>query len=90
MFIFFLLRAKYVFILRLTRALEKFGLYLDFCILVSVHASTCLPKIPAKVKIFISIGSLRRTTHDSCLYCSVVWKMSSQILTGIEKVDNVG
>ena len=37
-------------------------------------------KIPTKVKTFLSIGLLQRATLNSCLYCSVVWKLSSQIL----------
>ena len=57
-------------------------LYLSIC----VHTSTCSPKIPAKVKIFLSTVSLQRTTTDSCFCCSVVF--CSQILTGIEKVNN--
>ena len=57
-------------------------LYLSIC----VRTSTCFPKIPAKVKIFLSTASLQRTTTDSCFCCSVVF--CSQILTGIEKVNN--
>ena len=53
-----------------------------------MHASTCFPKIPAKVKISLSFASLQRTTHYNCLSCFAVWKMTSQIITGIEKVYN--
>ena len=81
LFIFFSLRAKYVFILLLIRAFKKFYLYMHFYVLVSV----CML---VHVKIFLSIALLKRATHDSCLCCSAVWKMSSQIHTGIEKVDN--
>ena len=46
------------------------------------RVKTCAKvKIPTKVKTFLSIGSLQRATHNICLYCPVVWKMSSQILT---------
>ena len=45
-----------------------------------MQASTYFVKIPSKVKIFLSIASLQRTTNDSCICCSVVWKMSSQML----------
>ena len=37
-----------------------------------VHASTCFPKIPAIVKVFLCTALLQRSTFDSCLCCSVV------------------
>ena len=84
----FLFAAKYVFLL-LTRDLKQFNLYIDFVYLSKcVHAIACFLKIPVKLKIFLSIALLQRTTNDSCLCCSLVWKMNSQILTGIEKINN--
>ena len=44
-------------------------------------------KFPLK-RTFFFIALLQHTTHDSCLCCSVLWKMSSEILTGTERVDN--
>ena len=47
-------------------------LYLSKC----VHASTWFSKIPAKVKFFLSIAVLQRTTLDCCLCCSVVLEIN--------------
>ena len=44
MFVFFLLCAKYVFVLLLTRALKKFNLYMNFYILVIACMQAHFPK----------------------------------------------
>ena len=54
-----------------------------------MHGSKFFPKVSTKVKKKkISIASVQCATQNSCLCCSVLWQMSSQILAGSEKVDN--
>ena len=74
--------SEYVFILLLTRAFKKkLFVYGFLCLSKCAYTSTFFPKIPTKVKFILSIASLQRRTHDSCLCYSVVSKMSSQVLT---------
>ena len=56
MSIFLLLRAKYVFILLLTRALNKFNSYINFKILVSVRMLVYVSRsFPPKRKFFFPL-----------------------------------